>query len=70
MKYSYIIHDVDGARWCGGDEWDNEGGNDRAARFSTLVGASEALCRLAPGTSRSHFPLYLSKWRPAKKKKR
>lgn len=70
MKYSYIIHDVDGARWCGNDDWDNESGNDRAARFSTLVGASEALCRLAPGTARCHFPLYISKWLPAKKRRK
>jgi len=67
MKYSYIIHDVNGHRWCGGDEW-GEFDNGRAARFSTLVGASEALSRLAPDTGRSRFPLYISKWRSARQR--
>lgn len=69
MKHSYIIHDVNGDRWCGNDYWDEGGSNDRAARFSTLLGASEALCHLSPGTTRSRFPLYIAKWRPAKKKR-
>jgi len=69
MKYSYIIRDTNGDCWCGGSDWNNEGDISRAARFSTLVGASEALCRLAPGTSRDRFPLYISKWVPAKKKR-
>lgn len=65
---SYIIHDVGGMRWCGGDTWDED--NGRAARFSTLQGASEALCRLSPGTNHNRFPMYIARWRYVPKAKK
>lgn len=67
MKRSYVITDKDGELWMGGDHWAE--GLDRAARFSTLLGVSEALCRLAPGTDRKRYPLYIARWRPVRRRK-
>jgi len=64
MKLTYVIHDKDGETWAGGSRWTDSLG--QAARFSSLTGASEALCHLAPGTSRDRFPLRIARWRKAR----
>lgn len=53
----YLIEDVDSEMWTGA-VWSDVFG--LAARYTTLRGASEALCRITPGTERKRFPLRVS----------
>jgi len=55
MKRSYVIQDKAGAYWCGGQRWSVFTGV--AARWATLLGASNALCDLAPFTQLERKPL-------------
>lgn len=68
MKYSYIIRDAAGERWCGNDAWEASD-NGSAARYSTLAGASAALCHLVAvnGDRCRRYPFWISKWKPKEK---
>ncbi len=56
MKRSYVIQDRAGAYWCGsGQRWSIIAGY--AARWATLLGASQALSDLSPTTQLERKPL-------------
>lgn len=63
----YVIEDCESSFWTGA-RW--EAANlSLAARFTTLRGATETLCEIAPGTDRARFPLRVEVWRPVRAKR-